>query len=238
MDPNRVRQRFLEDHRELPPSCVVALIGSHRRVVWPPVCPACGAPASTDIMVAKIFGRRARYSGRASYRSIVRMRIPFCRACADRHQQLLTPVPSALGSFVRTSAVLSFIGAVAVAVILWMVFVQGGEGVSQGTQLYVIGGIVLLVGFGVFTTAREARFLRVPAPTEITRACDFSENVGFPFGRRRFYAIRNPAFADAFTRANQERLWTDAIRKRDARISGIAFAVLLLAALIAWLVRG
>ena len=61
--------------------------------------------------------------------------------------------------------------------------------------------------------------LRVPPLTEITRACDFSDNVGFPFGRRRFYAIRNPAFAQAFTAANQDRLWTDAIRKRDDWIS-------------------
>ena len=69
-------------------------------------------------------------------------------------------------------------------------------------------------------------------------ACDFSDNVGFPFGRRRFYAIRNAAFADAFTRANHDRLWTDAIRKRDDVISTIAFVVLIVAALTAWLLRG
>ena len=237
MNPNLTRQRFLEDHQDLPPSHLVALIGSHRRVAWPPLCPACGAPASTHIKVAKIFGRRSRYGGHAYYRFIVRMRIPFCRSCADRHQQLVTPVPSVIGSFFRTPAVLSFIGAVAVAAILSMIFLQGGEGISQGARLYALGGIVLLVGIGIFITAREARFLRVPPLTEITRACDFSDNVGFPFGRRRFYAIRNPAFADAFTRANQDRLWTDAIRKRDEWISGIVFAVLVVAALIAWLVR-
>jgi hypothetical protein len=55
--------------------------------------------------------------------------------------------------------------------------------------------------------------------------------------RRRFYAIRNRAFADAFTRANQDRLWTDAIRKRDAWVSGIVFVVLVVAALIALFVR-
>ena len=65
----------------------------------------------------------------------------------------------------------------------------------------------------------------------------FLEDQGFPFGRRRFYAIRNSAFADAFTRANQDRLWTDAIRKRDAWISGIVVVALLVAALIVWLVR-
>ncbi len=237
MNPRLTRQRFLDDHRDLPPSQIVALTGSHRRVAWPPLCPACGAPASTDIEVAKIFGRHARYSGRGSYRSIVRMRIPFCRSCADRHQQLVPPVPSVVGSFFRTPAVLSFIGAAAVAAILSMIFLQGGEGVSRGARLYTLSGIVLLVGTGIVITAREARFLRVPALTEITRACDFSHNLGFPFGRRRFYAIRNAAFAEAFTRANQDRLWTDAIRKRDEWISGVVAAALVIAALIAWLVR-
>jgi hypothetical protein len=143
-----------------------------------------------------------------------------------------------IGSFFRTPALLSFIGAVAVAAILSMIFLQGGEGVTLNMRLYALGGIVLLVGLGIFLTWREARFLRVPPLTEITRACDFSDNVGYPFGRRRLYAIRNAAFADAFTRANQQRLWTDAIRKRDDWVAGIAFVVLVVAALIAWLVRG
>jgi hypothetical protein len=142
-----------------------------------------------------------------------------------------------IGSFFRTPAVLSFIGAVAVAAILSMIFLQGGEGTSPVARLYALGGIVLLVRIGTFITAREARFLRVPPLTEITRASDFSDNVGFPFGRRRLYAIRNPVVADAFTRANQDRLWTDAIRKRDQWISGIVFVVLIVAAVIAWLVR-
>jgi hypothetical protein len=229
------RKRFLDDHRDLPPSQVVPLIGSHHRVAWPPLCPACGAPASTHIEVAKAFGRRGRHSG--PYRFIVRMRIPFCGSCAERHRELVRPVPSLIGSFFRTPALLSFIGAVAVAAILWSIFIQGGEGVSSGARLYALFGIASLVGLGTFLTAREARFLRVPPLTEITRACDFSDNVGFPFGRRRFYAIRNPAFAQAFTAANQNRLWTDAIRKRDDWVSGIVFVLLIVAALIAWLVR-
>lgn len=162
-----------------------------------------------------VFGRRSQYGNHSYYRFIVRMPIPFCRSCAERHQQFVRRVPSVIGSFFRTPAVLSFVGAFAVAAILSTIFLQAGEGVSPGTRLYALGGIVLMVGLGIFLTAREARFLRVPPLTEITSVCDFSDNVGFPFGRRRFYAIRNPGFADAFTSANQHRLWTDAIRKRD-----------------------
>ena len=215
----------------------MALVGSHRRVAWPPLCPACGAPASTHIEVGKIFGRRSQYGGHGYYRFIVRMPIPFCGGCLDRHQRVVTPVPSVVGSFFRTPALLSFIGAVAVAAILWTIFIQGGEGVSRDARLYALGGIAMLVGLGIFIPLREGRFLRVPPLTEITRACDFSDNVGFPFGRRRLYAIRNPTFAEAFARANHDRLWTDAIRKRDDWISGTVVGVLVLAALIVWLVR-
>jgi hypothetical protein len=238
MSPTLARRRFLDDHRDLPPRHVIGLIGSHRRVQWPSLCPACGAPASTHLDVAKVFGRRARYSGRAYYRSLVRLRIPYCPSCAARHHQLVAPVPSVLGSFVRTPALLSFIGAVAVAGMLSMIFLQGGEGLSPGARLYALGGIVALVALGTVITASEACYLHVPPLTEITRACDFSANLGFPLGRRRLYAIRHPAFAEAFTRVNHDRLWTDAIRTRDAWISGIAFAVLIVAALIAWVVRG
>ena len=238
MNPNLTRKRFVEDHQDLPPSQVVALVGSHRHVAWPPLCPACGAAASTHIDVAKIFGRRSQYGTHAYYRFILRMRIPFCQPCAERHQQVVRRVPSVLGSFFRTPAVLSFIGAIAVAAILSRIFLIGAGDVAQSARLYALGGIVLLVSLGVFITASEARFLRVPPLTDITSACDFSDNVGFPFGRRRFYAIRNPAFAEAFSRANQHRLWTDAVRKRDDRISGIALAVVIVAAVIAWLVLG
>jgi hypothetical protein len=80
MDPNPTRRQFIAAHQDLPPSQVVALIGSHRRVVWPPLCPACGALPSTHIDVAKIFGRRSRYGG-------------FSYQACTRHAVNLTPDP-------------------------------------------------------------------------------------------------------------------------------------------------
>ena len=185
MNPNLTRQRFRDDHQDLPPSQVVALTGSHRRVAWPALCPACGAAASTHIHVAKVFGRRSQYGNQSYYRFIVRMPIPFCRSCADRHQQLVSRVPSVIGSFLRTPAVLSLVGAVAVATILSMIFLQAGAGVSPGARLYAFGGIVLLVGLGIVLTAREAGFSACPADG-ITSACDFSDNVGL--------SVRPPPF--------------------------------------------
>ena len=237
MDPNLVRAQFSEGHRDLPPNQIVTLVGSHRRVVWPQLCPACGAPASVQINVAKIFARQSRYGGFSNYRYLVRMPVPFCRSCANRHEQLVGPVPSMVGSFFRTPALLSFIAAAVVGGILWSIFVQGGEDVSLGARTYAISGIVLLVATGFFITANAARFLRVPKQTEVTRACDFSDNVGFPFGRRRLYAIRNAGFAEAFIRANQDRLWTDAMKRRDRWISLVVFVLLILATIVAVIIR-
>jgi hypothetical protein len=204
----RSAQLFLAGHGDVPPSQLVALKGSPRRVVWPPICPACGSPASTHIDVSKVIGRLSQYSGRSSYRSIVTMRVPFCRTCADRHERLLKPVPSVIGSFFRTPAILAAIGAIAVGAILWSIFVQGGHEVPLPERLDAAGGILLLVATGILLTWREARFLRVPPLTEITQACDFSGNVDYPLGRRRLYAIRHPACAEAFRTANQDRLST------------------------------
>ena len=228
-------RQFVAGLKDLPESQIVGLIGSHRQVVWPPLCPACGASASAYLDVARIFGRRSRRGGYS--RSIVRMRIPFCHACAARHEQLVTPAASLIGSVFRTPAILSLLGAIAVSAILWIVFIQGGENLSLNGRLYALAGVVSLLGFGIWTTARDARFARVPALTEVTKAAEFSENVGFPFGRRRLYAIRNRAAADAFRTANQDRLWTEAIRKRDAWVSGLVLVVVIVVALIAWLVR-
>ena len=185
---------------------VVALRGSPRRVVWPPICPNCGSPASTHIDVAKIFGRYYQYSSRSSFQTLVTMRIPFCRPCADRHWQIVKPMPSVIGSFFRTPALLSTIGAVAVGAILWNIFVLGGEGVALSARVNAGAAVVLLVAIGVLLTWKGARFLRVPPLTEITSAADFTGNVDYPLGRRRLYDIRNPACAEAFKNANIDRV--------------------------------
>jgi hypothetical protein len=235
MATNIRQRRFQAGLQDIPQSHIVGLIGSHRRVVWPPLCPACGAPASSFLDVARVFGRRSRHGGYS--RSIVRMRVPFCQACVARHEQAAEPAASFVGSFFRTPAILSLLGAIAVSAILWVVFIQSGDGLSLNGRLYTLAGIASLLGFGVWTTAREARFSRVPPLTEITKAAEFSENVGFPFARRRLYAIRNRAVVDAFRAANQDRLWTNAVRRRDAWISGLVLTVVIVSALIAWLVK-
>ena len=79
----------------------------------------------------------------------------------------------------------------------------------------------------------------MPPQTEVTRACDFSDNMGNVFvGERRVFAIRNARFAEALETANRDRLWTDEIRARDNRRNGTVAVVGLALLAIAWFVFG
>ena len=47
-------------------------------------------------------------------------------------------------------------------------------------------------------------------PSEITSACTISYDISQFFeGRRHLYGFRNQAFADAFRRVNEARVWTE-----------------------------
>jgi hypothetical protein len=74
----------------------------------------------------------------------------------------------------------------------------------------------------------------VTAPTTITRAFDFSDNLaGIGGVQHRVYGMQNDRFADAFEQANADRMWTDALRVRSARREGVAITLLVAAVLAA-----
>ena len=67
-------------------------------------------------------------------------------------------------------------------------------------------GIVWMIGI-TWWMSRPDRF---EPPSEITSACAISHDVSQFFeGRRHIYGFRNRAFADAFERANEARVWTE-----------------------------
>jgi len=79
---------------------------------------------------------------------------------------------------------------------------------------------------------RDTRRFRVPPQTEVTLACDFSDDISEAFeGERRVYAIRDEGFAEELAAANRDRAWTRAMRARSRRLQlavatvGVALAV-------------
>jgi hypothetical protein len=70
----------------------------------------------------------------------------------------------------------------------------------------------------------SSRAARVERQTEVTRACDFSDDVSWLWEReRRLYALRNQQFAQAFADANQGRMWVEDDDRRSHRTTMAAF---------------
>jgi hypothetical protein len=84
---------------------------------------------------------------------------------------------------------------------------------------------------------------RFEPPSEITAACSISRDVGqFYEGSRHVYGFHNQAFADAFTRANQDRRWIAGDQARMWNTSLVAAVLLLgglgVARLLLWYFQG
>jgi hypothetical protein len=77
----------------------------------------------------------------------------------------------------------------------------------------------------------------IPAPTEITQACDFSGNVSQLFeGERHIYRLRNETFAQALAKLNPDRVWTDQDQASSRRRMHITSIALLALIVLAWVV--
>jgi hypothetical protein len=224
----------LEGHR-------VSLIGPARTLAWPSMCPSCGDPAATPIRVYKIFRRKMR---RRPWQYHIRsIDVPYCERCTRQHHELVEP-PGAFSGWLavlRTPLIIPLVGGIIVGAILWdRSLLEAIRDPESGKLALAIAAIPLLaIGSSVVGAWWSFRFHRMPPQTEVTRACDFSDNMGNVFvGERRIFAIRNARFAEAFKTANRDRLWTDEIRARDDRRTGIVAVAGLALLVIAWFVFG
>ena len=85
--------------------------------------------------------------------------------------------------------------------------------------------------WSVFLMWQTTRASRLDPQTDVTRSCDFSEDVSYLFEReRRIYALRNKTFAEALAALNAERAWTAADQSRSKKLA-LVTAVLTLAVL-------
>lgn len=88
-----------------------------------------------------------------------------------------------------------------------------------------------------FLLWRMARERDLPPQTEITGACDFSGNVSQLLERERhIYRLRNETFAQALTKLNPDRVWTDADQAGSRRRMHMTAIVGLAVIVLAWVV--
>jgi hypothetical protein len=214
------------------------LSGAPRQLHWPDVCAHCGGPTTQRLPVRKVFHRRYRHS-RNRY-VIATADVPFCPTCIAQHAReapVLSPAERAL-SYVRTFAIVPLAGAVVMATITWEPLQGAAAGDERRTALAIFGFFAAIAIGSVFACWLLTRRFRVPPQSEITRACDFSDELGNPIsGSRRVYALRNAAFAAAFAAANAQHVWTP---ERHAHRRGREAVVLVLVValgLALWLLR-
>ena len=218
----------------------VELRGTPRRLTWPALCPNCGAPARERIPVRKVFVRGIGSHDRSPIRyRIESVPIPFCATCVARHEAaapVLTPLVRAR-TYLQSFLIIPVVGASYMAVLM----IDAAAGATLGDPVTWLGvGFVAffaLIAVGsVLGMWRQTRRYRVLPQTDVTLACDFSDDISQPFeGERRAYAIRDAVFAEAFTASNRDRAWTPAMQARSNRRQLVAAAVVIALAVGAWL---
>jgi hypothetical protein len=114
-----------------------------------------------------------------------------------------------------------------------------GGALAWGIPGVCLAGIVWTVAVTWWMT-RPNRF---EPRSEVTSACAISHDLGQFFeGRRHIYAFRSQAFADAFARANQSRVWTERDQSRMWKKSLVATVLLVVviggARLLLWYYEG
>jgi len=189
--------------------------GSPRSLTWPDLCIYCGSAATERVRVRRAFYRRARgrrYHGPAGYR-VVSADLPLCQRCAARHRETVPKVSwfRRYRWWVLNPAHIATIGC---AVFLVMFLPPEWVLPATRTELLATWGISGLMLLGIVWTIGITWWLSRPdrfePRSEITSACAISHDVSLFFeGRRHLYGFRNEAFAGAFERANQARIWTE-----------------------------
>ena len=210
----------------------VELTGALRSLAWPSVCANCGDPTSERLTVRKVFLRPRVYGRRrrgVSRHTITAAEIPYCGRCAQSHREL-TPTKSltrqALG-ILFTPLLIPIVGSATMGVIS----LRAVRGISPTEQHAIYAwGIPALFAFicvwCLLLAWDSTRPNRVEALSDVTRACDFSDDVSrFMERERRIYAMRNEAFARAFSDGNRERVWSEEDDRRSARRALVVAAV-------------
>lgn len=216
------------------------LKGSTESIVWPAICAYCGARADERIPVRKFFRRRPRRRrGSTGGPRAGMARVPFCSGCAQQHRATQQR-DSHVAGIIRGLFHPLIIPVVGSAYFGQMAFRAMPPVSSFSKEALLAWGIPAFFGasflWSLFLLWQVAIRKRTPPQTEITLACDFSEDVSQPFERERhIYAMRNKAFADGLATLNPDRVWTDQDQASSRRKSNVLAVVLLGVILLAWL---
>jgi hypothetical protein len=196
-------------------------------------------PAAERIVVRKVFRPLPRRHGSSGWLRAFRISsasIPFCASCTATHRASVSH-PS-----LAKMAMHLFLNPLIIPVLgfLWIssIFLKAfpNEPIPDIGWFPGWGIVVALaaaLGWCVFVLWRSTGPSRLDPQTEITRSCDFSEDVsGWLEKERHIYALHNKSFADRMAAMNANRLWTAGDQTRSTKLQFV-YALLMLAALAA-----
>ena len=209
---------------------------------WPAVCASCGAATDDRLAVRKVFVRPRYYvrGPRGTTRLIVRSAsIPYCDACTARHRALVPP-RSLLGDLWRLiwPVLIPMIGAGFFFQLSLRIALAEDSGSANARYLFGVPALFAAILVWCLVIAwYSSRASRVEKQTDVTRACDYSDDVSWFWEReRRIYAMSNERFARAFADSNAGRVWSTDDDRRSSRYRTAVYTVAGVAAVVVWAV--
>ena len=223
------------------------LSGAPRSLAWPSICANCAEPASERITVRKVFRRPRTPSVRRRgmiRHTIAAAKIPFCATCAERHRDI-TPRKGFVGnlfSVLLTPLIIPIVGSIVLGVISLRVVLDIDPALPNARLAWGVPALMLFICvWSIVAAWRSTQPGRVDPQSEVTRACDFSDDVSrFLERERRIYAMRNRVFAEALAEANRDCVWTADHDRQSGRraLAVLAVAGAIGAAVWVWVVFG
>ena len=221
----------------------VELVGSPAAIAWPALCADCGASTDERLTVRKVFNRprSLRRTPRGFQRyTITSADVPYCADCAARHRALVPPRTFLGDAWRMLWPVLIPMAGAGWFLVLTLRIALEEEARGDLASRYIWGLPALfafMLGWCVAIAWWSSRSIRVERQTEVTLACDFSDDVSRLWEReRRIYALRNERFARALTDVNAGRLWTRDDDLHSYRIWSAVLAIGLIIAAVIWAV--
>lgn len=177
----------------------------------PPLCANCGAAATERVRLDKVFETHDS-DGPTRY-DHVWVALPMCAACTAQHRAQVHP-PTLLQRVASSFATFDMVGAVMLGVAALFCGWLALKDVVKGRLISALLPMGLAGLFALFAKAQWRKALddtahrRLPQPSEAARAFDFSDDLSQAFEKPRFaVTLKNAAFAQAFERLNEARLY-------------------------------
>jgi hypothetical protein len=218
-------------------------VGTLGSLDWPAVCANCGVDTQDLLTVKKVFARpRAlRRTSRGYTRYIITSAdVPYCADCAARHRALV-PSRSLLGDAWRMlwPVLIPMAGSGWFFLLTLRIALQEqSRGDLAAKYVWALPALfAFILVWCVVIAWWSSRSVRVERQTEVTRSCDFSDDVSRIWEReRRIYALSNELFARAFADANASRVWAREDDRRSSRIYSTSLAAGAVIAVVVWAV--